>query len=542
MKWMESPSWQFVGIVIAVVALFASFSPESPFTRYILIIIAFISLFIPVFGAYYSKALQLTGKARSSYIIGVVSSVLGGIFLVLVCILYFSRVYRESCEALIDEGEYALAVDECGFAVAINPFNADNFLALGNALFALEVYDEALNNYNQVVRLRPNSPLGYHGRGLVYYNTENYPLAIRNFTTSIERYNSNGKVYYLRAISYEKVGNSKKAIEDLTYAISAAEPELEALYDRSRLLKEEGSLVEAVQDIENYFDYTERQRSDTRVKEVWSELYKELGFIHYNKGDYYSAITAFSEALALLPLSDTYRNRGDAYVAVNDTEKALADYESAISADPNNSTPYYSRGLVYKNMQKLNESVADFVKYLELEEEGAFRETARSLLFDLYKTQGFGYYSEGAYKSAVSVFSLALDLKQDSDTFRNRADAYAADNDSLNAKRDYDTSLGLDPNNLAALYGRGFLFKRINNVDSAVRDLELFVQLTNNQELKRIAEEALLELKSIQGLHSSIVSVQTYSSSTGWLIGLSADSRWSREFSHPVCPLSVRHL
>lgn len=62
---------------------------------------------------------------------------------------------------------------------------------------------------------------------------------------------------------------------------------------------------------------------------LWKEQYG-LGMQYLTEGDYEQAILSFTAAIEIDPkLPEAYIGRGDAYSALEDFEKALADYEQA---------------------------------------------------------------------------------------------------------------------------------------------------------------------------------------------------------------------
>jgi tetratricopeptide (TPR) repeat protein len=72
----------------------------------------------------------------------------------------------------------------------------------------------------------------------------------------------------------------------------------------------------------------------------------DLGLQEFEEGNYYGAISIFDEEINLNPhVKELYFWRGKAFIAVNEFEKAIRDFSTAITFDNYYSEAYYQRGL-----------------------------------------------------------------------------------------------------------------------------------------------------------------------------------------------------
>ena len=72
-------------------------------------------------------------------------------------------------------------------------------------------------------------------------------------------------------------------------------------------------------------------------------------------------------AISLNDLSPlAYYNRGNAFAATKQLERAAADYTAAIARDPTSKDPYFNRGVMLLRQGKPQQAVADFRKYVAL--------------------------------------------------------------------------------------------------------------------------------------------------------------------------------
>jgi len=106
-----------------------------------------------------------------------------------------------------------------------------------------------------------------------------------------------------------------------------------------------------------------------------------------------------------------YNNRGDAYTAKADYDRAVQDFNRSIEINPTNAKPFNNRGVVY--------------------------------------------LKKGEYDLAIKNLDEAIRLNPDyAKAFVNRAETYQKKNEYDRAARDYDEAIRLDPNLKAAWDGR----------------------------------------------------------------------------------------
>ena len=102
---------------------------------------------------------------------------------------------------------------------------------------------------------------------------------------------------------------------------------------------------------------------------------KDLSWAYYNrgiaygaKGDYDRAIADFNEAIRLDPKSArAYGNRGNDYLAKGDYDHAIADYNEVIRLDPKSARAYNNRGGAYSAKGDRDRAIADHSEAIRLD-------------------------------------------------------------------------------------------------------------------------------------------------------------------------------
>jgi tetratricopeptide (TPR) repeat protein len=111
---------------------------------------------------------------------------------------------------------------------------------------------------------------------------------------------------------------------------------------------------------------------------VRSIAYFNRGIAYKEKGDYVRAIADFNEAISLEPqYADAYFNRGVAYNAKGDYDSAIADFDPIISANPKDAEALLNRGNAYKNKGDYDRAIADFDEALRIDPKMNAAENAR---------------------------------------------------------------------------------------------------------------------------------------------------------------------
>ena len=76
-----------------------------------------------------------------------------------------------------------------------------------------------------------------------------------------------------------------------------------------------------------------------------------------------SVIAELDKAISLAPSNPyLYYNRGNAYAAGSDFDKAIDDYNRAVELDPKMAEAYYNRGLAKLKLKKTKEAIVDLGK------------------------------------------------------------------------------------------------------------------------------------------------------------------------------------
>jgi len=161
-------------------------------------------------------------------------------------------------------------------------------------------------------------------------------------------------------------------------------------------------------------------------------------------------------------LAEAFNNRGAAYRAKGDYDRAIADYAQAIKLNSKLSAAFSNRGVAYDKKGDYDHAIADYDQAIKLKPTP-----------ETYFNRGNAYLGKSQYASAIDDYNQALKMKSDfAPALDNRCWARAVVGIVKPALADCNEALRLMPGNVATLYSRAFIFLKMTQFDAAVSDYD----------------------------------------------------------------------
>ncbi|MDX6404591.1 MAG: hypothetical protein QOH70_2046 [Blastocatellia bacterium] len=159
----------------------------------------------------------------------------------------------------------------------------------------------------------------------------------------------------------------------------------------------------------------------------------EAGITAFEKGDFDSALTAFTRAIEKSPdFPQAYLSRAIVYVERGDEAKAQRDFDQAIKLKADFVEAYAARGKFYIGLNKLDEAQVDLDRAISLKADYAPAYYYRANLATLRSN----------YVDAVSYSTRAIELKPDyGDAYFTRARVYNYEKDNTKAVSDLQRAI-----------------------------------------------------------------------------------------------------
>ncbi|MBL26101.1 MAG: hypothetical protein CMM50_00925 [Rhodospirillaceae bacterium] len=175
----------------------------------------------------------------------------------------------------------------------------------------------------------------------------------------------------------------------------------------------------------------------------------EQAVAHNNRGNIYNrrqlydkALADYDKAISLKPdYANAYNNRGSAYIDLQDFERAIADFDHAIAISPDYAEAHNNRCEAELRLGEVDRAFADCRKAIDLQPDSAA----------FHRTLGAVYLETKNYGKADAALSTAISLSPGNvSAWLRRAAAREALGSTEDAIADYRQALALDPYNFDA--------------------------------------------------------------------------------------------
>ena len=192
--------------------------------------------------------------------------------------------------ACIREGKVMQSITTYSEIIGLDPGNTDAYLNRGSAYIQARQFELGLADYSHIIQIKPTVIEAWYNRGTAFVAARQFDAGIADLTEVIRQKPDYERAYCNRGMAYSEKSEYEKALQDLNTGI------------------EKGSVPLC------YF--------------VRGELY-------FRKADYARAVEDFTEGLRLKPeYPQALVQRGRSYEQLGQREKALADFEAALSNAP----------------------------------------------------------------------------------------------------------------------------------------------------------------------------------------------------------------
>ncbi len=268
--------------------------------------------------------------------------------------------------------------------------------ARGVVLFMMKKYDEAMKSFDKVIELSPNSPVVYTHRSRIHALNAKYKESLAELDKSLKLDPDFSMALLLRARIYQQLGETAKAMADVNGVLRKDADQPQARQLHALLLAGNGKLIEAIDDLEQL-----------RVKDPNdADLLLQLGMFYSASQQPQKALETFNAVVEQNPKSwVAYRSRGDAYLGLGKQAESIADYESAIKLDPENSGVL--NNLAWVLATSPDEKLRDGKRAIELATTAC--KVTEYKQAHILSTLAAGYAESGDFKNAILWSTKAVE-------------------------------------------------------------------------------------------------------------------------------------
>lgn len=248
--------------------------------------------------------------------------------------LYEPYFFRGLAKFYLDD--YLGSEQDCSQAVERNPFVSDCYELRALNRMRLGLFDEAIADYREALKLEPEAKGLWHNLALCYGHTDRLDEAV-------------GVLDTLRRI---------------------APSYTPALVMRAQVRVQQKDTVAAMRDISESLS----------IDKYDPDVYSMRAILYLEQGRYAEAEEDLTYSIRLHPSSNCYVNRALARANQSNLRGAMSDYDLAIELNPNSFLGHYNRGLLRAQVGDDNRAIEDFDFVIEQEPENYIAHFNRGLL------------------------------------------------------------------------------------------------------------------------------------------------------------------
>ena len=317
--------------------------------------------------------------------------------------------------------------------------------------------------------------------------------------------------YLLRATVREQRGNLAGANADYTSVIHLQPEHYEARFQRALVLLADQRYPAARADLEFLLEHPSSEtnavyfRSEqynneklvTGITTIQSDMRAEwlnaVGLTYYHEEAYARAREYFQQVLAEdSGYVASYVNLGLVAEHQGDTTRAIANYQSALSLEPDNASALRNLTSLARvrndaallrqiNEQSGGDSYESFLQQgITLLEQNDYGDAIAALTLALNQQpnnpeaqlqRGFAYEKAELFAEALADYSAVIASDPSAEkAYSNRGNVYFKRERYDLAVADYTQALALNPTNGRALYNRGIAYQRLGELNQACQD------------------------------------------------------------------------
>lgn len=267
--------------------------------------------------------------------------------------------------------DYVSAIENFNNIIRLKPYLAEPYFFRGLAKLGLDDYEGATKDFTAAIESSPNYFHAYMYRGIAYHNMMKYQEALNDYNQAIQLDPSDAYVYANRGITYAEMGDNKLAEEDFSKSLFIDNKQLSAYLNRAMIREKMKNPEGAMADC----------NAAIKLNMFSDDAYGLRGYLWFQQKEYHNAIDDYNHALKANPKNmRVLMSRAMTWYAMKDYEKTQADYDKAIEIDSNYLFAYYNRALLRAELGDNNRAIADLDRVADLNPENILVYFNRAML------------------------------------------------------------------------------------------------------------------------------------------------------------------
>jgi tetratricopeptide (TPR) repeat protein len=329
-------------------------------------------------------------------------------------------IYTKLAGVYSEMGEYDKALETYSKVLELKPSDGYIYLSIGSIYENQGKYLEALQAYNKVAEMCPEYLYNYLNIANVQYQLRDYKSAIENYNKFLSTYSQHQDARENLASSYVSDGDYGKAVV-----------EYNNLYSKNptgfKNFSNYGLALFQTKDYDKACEFLEKA-VEANPDNTSAHINLALSYQELNKNDL--ALAQYDVVFRQQPALHSIRfDYGNLLADMGQDEAAVENYKIYIANYPDDARAYQNIGIVYKRLNQLDNTIANYEKALELQK--------GSRNVDLVEDLAECYHLKHDYTNALKYYDEALVTKKDDYNLRfNKALV-------LHAMKDYSGAIAI---------------------------------------------------------------------------------------------------
>lgn len=338
---------------------------------------------------------------------------------------YKSLAYRHRGNIYLAMGDTISGLGDFETAIKLDPENMKNYETRAQLYYELKRYDLSDADYKKMIDLDPGDVMGYMGIGRNAKCQDNWDDAVKQFNYVIKLAPDYSPGYSFRGEYYINQNRWPEAADDIVKALDIDGDE-KAYSLMKNFPKEHVNTLKTKLKI---------QMAKQPKQQLWPFY---LGVVADQNEEYDEAISYYEKANSIDAHPALLRNIANDYINKNNYSKALDYADRALAIDPEDYEGMSQRADILSNLGRYTECLEERDKYV-----AQYPESAYGYLCRAYDRQS-ARLNEEAIEDFNMVELLAPKISDVSSFFLNRGDSYRFIGKLAEANKDYNRVLELE--------------------------------------------------------------------------------------------------
>ncbi len=270
--------------------------------------------------------------------------------------------------------EYNKSISSYKKAIILNPNSVAYYNALGISYSKLKQYKDAISSFGKASKLNPKNAQPHYNLGLVYLKQGELSLAKAAFNKAITADTNWADVYLGLGEVLRKQGHLENAEKSYLKALGISSNGINALSGLGQIYAKQKKYDLA---IDTFKKVIAIESDNTEAHYQLAQIYNKLG----DRNKAASKIAFFKLLRSTDPILEKavkwvkthpddpigFNNLGIIYLTRKRFDKAIENYNRAITLSPNLATSHYNLGLTYHKQGKLDIAIKSYQEAISLD-------------------------------------------------------------------------------------------------------------------------------------------------------------------------------